>query len=145
MFGVLQWHELDSELMRTFGRVPVPFPPSGVEYSQSTFYPAYKWVEVVPDANGDSDYVYITALLQCFRLNLGESPFWSNFGIPAKISIQTQQAPSYYISFIQTYFSQYFASLIIAQVPTSPNNTTPIYNVSIVRKNGSIFQQQIGL
>ena len=130
---------------RTYGRIPLPFPPSGVEYSQAAFYPNYRWVEVTPDANGNTDYIYITALLQCFRLNLGESPFWSNFGIPAKISIQTQTPPSYYISFIQTYFSQFFASLIIAKQPTSPNATTPIYNVYIVRKNGSIFQQQIGL
>ena len=133
------------QLMRTYGRVPVPFPPSGVEYSQGIFYPNYQWVEVVPDANGNTDYIYITALLQCFRLNLGESPFWANFGIPAKISVQTQQPPDYYVSFIQTYFSKYFASLIIAKQPTSPNATTPIYNVYIVRKNGSIFQQQIGI
>lgn len=131
--------------MRTYGRVQQPFPPSGVQQSQATYFPNYVWVEVSPDANGNQDYIYITALLQCLRLNLGESPFWANFGIPAKVSIQTQVAPDYYVALIQTYFSQFFASLIIAKMPTTPNNTTPVYNVNIVRKNGSIFQQQIGL
>jgi len=131
--------------MRTYGRVPVPFPPSGKENTQQLQYGNYQWVEVQTDAGGFSDYVYITALIQCFRLNLGESPFWASFGIPAKTSIIQQTQPDFYIAYIQSYFAQFFASLIIAKLPQPLNDQTPRYNVSIVRLNGSVFQTQIGL
>ena len=131
--------------MRTYGRVPKPFPPSGVERTQELSYPNYVWTEVDTDANGFSDYVYITALIQCFRLNLNESPFWANFGIPAKTSIIQQAQPDYYVSYIQSYFAQFFASLIITKLPQPLNDPTPRYNVNIVRLNGSTFQTQIGM
>ena len=131
--------------MRTYGRVPVPYPPSGVENTQLLQYPNYQWVEVQTDDSGFNDYVYITALIQCFRLNLGESPFWANFGIPAKTSIIQQTQPDFYIAYIQSYFAQFFASLIITKLPQPLNDPTPRYNVNIVRLNGSVFQTEIGL
>lgn len=131
--------------MRIYGRVPAPFPQNGIEQTGTLQYPNYRWVEVSTDAGGYDDYVYITALIQCFRLNLNESPFWANFGIPAKNAVMQQLQPDYYVMFIQSYFSQYFASLIIAKQPQTPNNTTPVYKVSIVRKNGSMFQTEVAL
>ena len=41
------------------------------------------WVVVETDANGFNDLVYFSNLLQVLQLGLGESPFFSNFGIPA--------------------------------------------------------------
>lgn len=141
--------------MRVYGRIFVPYPPSGGENSQQLAEGDYQWVEVSTDANGSDDYVYITALIQCLRLNLGESPFYARFGIPAAITVRLQMQPDFYVSYIQSYFSQFFASLIITKQPQIPTDaafakggqayTTPIYNVAIVRNNGSQFQTTVAL
>lgn len=131
--------------MRTYGRILNNYPLSGQESTQTLQYPNYHWVEVLPDAGGYDDYIYITSLIQTLRLNLGESPFWANFGIPAKNAVLQQLQPDYYVAFIQSYYSQFFASLIIAKQPQQLNNPTPVYNLSIVRNNGSKFSAEIAL
>lgn len=132
-------------MMRIYGRVLNPPPANGIESSQQLAYPNYKWVEVTTDALGFNDYVYITALIQCFRLNLNESPFWARHGIPAKNSIIQQTQPDFYIAFIQNYFAQFFASLIISKRPQTLNDKAPVYDVSIIRMNGSKFQTTVAI
>jgi len=105
--------------MRTYGRV----------YNLDG---TYKWVKVETDANGFDDYVWITTLIQVLLLNLGESPFYANFGIPAKPSVVQQVFPDFYVARVQQQFAQYFASLIINKV-SSP---TPTYKVNIVTNQG---------
>lgn len=100
--------------MRTYGRV------NGV------------WTKVETDAAGFNDYVWITTLIQTLLLNLGESPFYGNFGIPAHPAVVQQVFPDYYVAVTQQQFSQYFASLIIAKQP-SP---TPTYRVSVTTNQG---------
>ena len=131
--------------MRVYGRVPITTSLNGVESSDEVSYPNYRWVVVETDAAGFNDYVYITALIQCLRLNLNESPFWARFGVPAQNSVIQQAQPDFYIAYIQNYFSQFFASLIIAKRPQKPNDKTPTYDVSIVRLNGSVFQTNVGI
>jgi hypothetical protein len=46
-------------------------------------------VEVTTDANGYNDAVYLTTLSQVLKLNLGESPFYANYGIPQYQSVLT--------------------------------------------------------
>ena len=88
--------------MRTYGRV-----------AKNPLYPTQlTWVEVDTDSAGFNDLVYLTTLAQVLKLNLNESPFFSNFGIPAQQSLITQVYPDYYVSFIQQQFAQYFTSLI---------------------------------
>ena len=113
--------------MRTYGRVP------GLS-GQPTV-----WVEVITDPNGLNDQVYLTTLLQVLKLNLGESPFYSNFGIPAQQSVIQQIFPDYYVSLIQQYFAVYFASLTIARTSASP----PTYQVNVITHNGIKFDTQI--
>ena len=103
------------------------------------------WVVVQTDAAGYDDYVHITALVQCLKLNTGESPFWANFGIPAKSSVEQQIPPDVAVARIQAYFAQFFASLTVARVPDVGNPITPTYNISLIRNNGSTFQQQVAL
>lgn len=97
------------------------------------------WNVVETDANGYSDYVYITTLIQTLKLVLGESPFFANRGIPAHRSVVQQVFPDYYVTYTQQLFSQYFASLIISKV----DSTTPIYNVNIITNYGTKFQQEV--
>lgn len=97
------------------------------------------WVEVVTDPNGQNDQIYLTTLLQTLKLNLGESPFWANYGIPAQTSVIQQIFPDYYVSFTQQQFAQYFASLTIARSSPSP----PTYRVNVITHNGIQFDTQI--
>jgi len=94
------------------------------------------WTEVSTDANGFNDYVYITTLCQCLLLNLGEDPFFSNYGINAFPSVLTQVFPDYYTYQTQDQFKQYFASLTVQKV----NSKTPTYNISVVTHFGVVFQ-----
>lgn len=110
--------------MRTYGRV----------YDE--FGDAF-WVVVQTDSNGNNDAVYLTALAQCLKLNLGESPFWANLGIPAHTSIIQQIAPDFYIQQIQRFFAPFFVSLIITKNPPTPSNPTPTYTANVLTHSGA--------
>ncbi len=106
--------------MRTYGRI---LNPDGTR----------TWVTVSTDANGFNTNVYQTALAQVIKLNRGESPFYSNYGIPAQQSIMTQIFPDFYMNQTQAQFAQFFASLVLMKRP----GPTPTYNFSIVDLVGS--------
>lgn len=113
--------------MRTWGR----------QYAKDG---TYQWVEVTTDPNGFSDNLWLTTLVQALKLNLGESPFYANLGIPQYQTIMTQVMPSYYVSNIQQYFAPKFASLTIVQVP---NKFPPAYNVTAVCHSGAVINETI--
>jgi hypothetical protein len=118
--------------VRTYGRI-VPDP----------LYPdVKKWVEVDTDVNSFNDMVWLTTLIQVIKLNLGESPFYSNYGIPAHQSVVTQIAPDLYMSNIQQQFSPHFLSLIISRQPNatdSDGTPAPSYLVSVITTYGAIL------
>ena len=92
--------------MRTYGRV---------KNSDGSL----TWVEVQTDANGHDDYVWLTTLIQCLKLNIGESPFYASYGIPARQSVLQQIFPDFYVTQAQIQFSPYFSSLVVSkQAPT---------------------------
>jgi len=105
----------------------------------------YTWAAYETDANGYNDAVYITALCQVLQLNLGESPFWANYGIPAIDSITTQIFPDLSVYFIQQQYAQYFASLKITKVNATNDkgSPTPVYNVAIVTQQGAIINKNV--
>lgn len=120
------------------------------------------WHVVETDAAGFNDYVYASALCQCLQLNLGESPFWADFGLPAHQAIIQQVAPDYNVQFIATYFSRFFASLIISRSPIeapagtfrvkpqNPRNTAATgpavaYYIQALRFDGSLFQAEVAI
>src|ERR1700754_4542144 len=109
--------------MRTWGRLTNP---DGTK----------TWVEVTTDANNFNDNVYLTTLAQNLKLNLGESPFFSNNGIPQQQTIMTQVFPDFYTASIQQQFAQFFASLTIIRVPGS---FPPQYTVTAVCHSGAIL------
>lgn len=90
------------------------------------------WIEVDTAPDGSDDYVWITTLIQCLKLAIGESPFYANYGIPAQQSVIQQIFPDFYVNQTQTQFSGYFASLIVAKV-SSP---TPEYRISVTTNQG---------
>lgn len=113
--------------MRTYGRT---YNPDGT----------YQWVKVETDANGKNDAVYLTTLAQVLKLNLGESPFYANYGIPQQKTIVTQVFPDYYVMVSQMQFSPYFASLTITRQQDRPD---PVYDVTAVAHSGAILQTKI--
>jgi hypothetical protein len=116
--------------MRTYGRT----------YNQDG---SYQWVEVSTDENGFNDEVYLTTLIQNLKLNLGESPFWANNGIPAQKSVISQIAPDYYVQQIQQQFSQYFSSLLIQKTQPSLQSITPTYRVNVLTNQGARLTMEI--
>lgn len=91
-----------------------------------------KWVTVTTDPNGQNDHVYLTTLAQVLLLNLGESPFYANFGIPAHQAVIQRVFPDYYVAYTQQQFSQYFASLLISR----RNQPEPVYDISVTTHQG---------
>ena len=97
------------------------------------------WVEVQTDAAGFNDYVYLTALIQCLKLSVNESPFWADWGIPAQQSVVQQIFPDFYVALMQQRYQQYFAALTI----TKTSSPTPTYNIAIVTNQGVKMQASI--
>lgn len=113
--------------MRTWGRV----------YNSATGN--LDWVEVSTDSNGQDDYVWLTTLIQVLKLNLAESPFYANYGIPAQPSVISQIFPDFYVAQVQSQFSQYFASLQIVPVKGAVNEMgalTPTYTINVLTNVG---------
>ena len=134
--------------MRTWGRLP---------YGANSFSSAigefvigespigvlgdgYDWIEVTTDAGGLNDAVWLTTLAQVLQLNLNESPFFGNYGIPAQQSVLTQVLPDYYVTMTQQLFSQYFLSLVVSKTESFP---TPTYAVKAVANPGAVLQSPL--
>ena len=115
--------------MRTYGRVLNP--DTG----------KLEWVKVETDEAGHDDYVWITTLIQWLKLNIGESPFYANYGIPAQRPLIQQVFPDFYVMQTQRQFAKYFASLIISKQP----GTTPIYNIALVTNQGTKLMTRIAI
>ena len=112
--------------MRVYGRVP-----------QSNG--SLQWVVVETAANGDNSQVYLTALAQALKLNLNESPFYGDWGIPAHSSVVQQIPPDYNIMLTQQRFAPYFASLIISRISSNP----PTYQVNVTTNYGAVLSYTI--
>ena len=120
--------------MRTWGR-NFPRNPDGSRVAGAPG--VWTLVETTPD--GDNSAVYLTTLCQCIQLFLNESPFYAQYGIPAKVSVMQQVFPDFYIWQLQRQFSPYFASLIVAKIPSS----VPTYRINVVTNNGTQLNFQI--
>ena len=86
------------------------------------------------DANGFNDAIYLTTLCQVLLLNLNESPFYANFGLPAVPDVLQQVQPDFYMTRTQQQFAPHFASLILTKLGSDP----PSYRINVVQHNGSV-------
>ena len=119
--------------MRVYGRVTD-------EYGNKS------WVVVQTDPNGLNDYVYVTAMIQEIKLNLGESPFWANRGIPAHLSVVQQVPPDYYTALIQQRYAPLFSALSIVRQPDNVSNTgryAPTYQVNVLTHRGVQLEAEV--
>ena len=114
--------------MRTYGRV----------YAEDG---SYTWQEVTTDASGQNDAVYLTTLIQVLKLNLGESPFWANFGIPIQQTIVNQLVPDFYVTAIQGQFAPFFSKLVITRQSSFP----PTYLIQAMTHNGATLEVPVAV
>ena len=98
------------------------------------------WVEI-STTDGYDDFVWFCTLIQVLLLNLGESPFYANYGIPAQQTVITQIFPDYYVNITQQQFAQYFSSLIITKIAS----TTPTYLINATTTQGFPISAEIAL
>ncbi len=109
---------------------------------------AKTWWTVTTDQNGFNDSVNVTWLAQVCKLNLGESPFFADWGIPAHESIMTQIFPDLFMIRIQQRFAPYFASLLMTLAPIAQGSAdsyaagqdgapAPNYNINILTNYGA--------
>jgi hypothetical protein len=105
-------------------------------------YGVATWQEVTTDSTGSNDAVYLTALAQVIQLQLNESPFYANYGIPAQESVITQIFPDYYAMQIQAQYSTFFTSLVVSRTAQS---NPPTYNIQAVTHNGSVIGASIAI
>lgn len=118
--------------MRTYGRVlSDPNNPAS----------PLRWVKVETSADGANDFVWATTLIQCLKLERGESPFYANFGIPAQQSVVQQVFPDFYVSQTQAQFSGYFASLIVAKI----QDRNPKYKINILTNAGVRLEDEVAV
>jgi hypothetical protein len=120
--------------MRTYGR------------TRDVLTGAKTWWVVTTDVNGFNDGVFLTTLAQVCKLNLGESPFFANYGIPAHPSVVTQVYPDFYMVRTQQQFAPYFASLIMTPTPipqgdaaSDDGRPVPAYSIQVLTNYGSII------
>ena len=120
--------------MRTYGRI------RDVLTGKKT------WEVVTTDTGGFNDMVWLVTLAQCCKLNLGESPFWANWGIPAHASVMTQTHPNYYMALMQQRFASYFMSLILqklAEVTDDTGRSAPAYGITVVTNWGAQLYTEV--
>ena len=128
--------------MRTYGR------------TQDVLSGKKKWWVVTTDINGFNDSVWLTDLAQVLKLNLGESPFFANYGIPAHPSVVTQIYPDFYMARTQQQFAHHFASLILTTLPVTQGSAdsfaenqdgapAPRYYINVLTNYGSRIGVQV--
>lgn len=93
---------------------------------------AVTWVVVETSPEAGDDYVWLTTLCQTLKLNLGESPFFANYGIPAKPSVLQQIFPDFFVTRTQQQYAPRFASLIVTKIP----DDKPNYKINVTLNNG---------
>jgi hypothetical protein len=135
------WNSIGAGLVNSSGgAVTRSGPPPGEQFLKGTRKTV--WVEVQTDVNGDNSWVYLVTMLQELQLELNESPFFANRGLPARESILQQVAPDLYMSLIQQNYSQYFASLVISRQP-DPASGDPTYQVNVIFNSGVIINTAV--
>ncbi len=97
------------------------------------------WSEVTTDASGNNDLVYVVTLAQTCQMELGESPFFGNYGIPGVRSVIQQIVPDFYVAAIQRQFAPFFASLQIAKL----GGPSPSYKINVTTHQGTRPSGQI--
>jgi hypothetical protein len=83
--------------------------------------------------------VFLVTLIQNLLLNLNESPFYADRGLPAHQSVVQQVAPDTYVNLTQQRFAPYFANLVVTRIP----GATPKYRIVATTLQGAHIDQVV--
>lgn len=117
--------------MRLWARIWSYNPDGSRQNPQPTGFPY--WTAVTTAPNGDSSMIYLVLLIQNLLLNLNESPFYADRGLPAHQSVVQQVAPDTYVNLTQQRFAVYFANLVVTRLP----GLTPTYRIVATTLQGA--------
>jgi hypothetical protein len=120
--------------MRTWGRI------RDVVTGEKT------WMQVSTDPAGYSDGVWLTTLVQVLKLNLGESPFWADWGIPGYASVVSQIPPDFYVTLTQQRLAPHFMTLTLQRMSDATDDTgrpTPYYALGVTTNWGAYLTDKI--
>jgi hypothetical protein len=95
-----------------------------------------KFVKVTEEST-----VWATTFIHTLKLNLGESPFFANYGLPSQESVMTQIAPDFFIEHTRQQYSDKFAILKM----TTKAAINPTYDAFIMTKQGKTITERIAL
>ena len=98
-----------------------------------------QWQAFETDANGYDDAPNFIWLQNVLLLNLNESPFYADWGIPVQPTLATSVFPDYYTSLTQQRFSAYFPSCVITRV----SSDQIAYSVNITTRTGYQVSQKL--
>lgn len=121
-------------MLRTYGR------------TRDTLTGEKTWRTVVTDRHGFDDMVWLTTLAQICKLNLGESPFFADWGVPARESVVMQIFPDFYVQLIQQRVAPHFMSLMLEHRPDAMDelgNPTPHYHFEAITNYGSTIVDDV--
>jgi hypothetical protein len=90
------------------------------------------WTIVTTAADGTNDLVFFTTLCQTLLLNLNESPFYADRGIPAHPTVVSQVFPDYYVIYTQRLFAPYFGNVLVSR----RDDPSPVYDVNVTTHAG---------
>ncbi|WP_077395442.1 hypothetical protein [Bombella intestini] len=80
----------------------------------------------------------IAWLQNALLLQLGESPFWADWGIPVQQTLVSRVWPDYYLNLTQRRFRDIFPSLQITR-KDGGNGADPVYDISVILNNGTLY------
>jgi hypothetical protein len=120
--------------MRTYGRI------------QNVLTGEKTWVQVETDPNGYNDMVWLTTMAQVLKLNLNESPFFADWGIPATASVMSQLPPDYYVALTQRRFAEHFLALTLTREVDGldeSNRPVPYYLLNVITNTGAVLSGSV--
>lgn len=97
------------------------------------------WQAFETDDNGYDDAPNLIWLQNVLLLNLNESPFYADWGIPIQQTLATSVFPDYYTAKIQQRFTAYFASVVVTRIYSSDIS----YSVNVTTRTGYQVSQKI--
>lgn len=100
------------------------------------------WNEVDTAVDGSNDILMVTAMCQTMLLNLGESPIFASWGIPAQQSVLQQIYPDLYLVQIQKQYAGEFASLSLKRSFLA-DGITPVYQVTAITHTGVVINAEV--
>lgn len=86
----------------------------------------------------DNDQGNIAWLQNALLLQLGESPFWTDWGLPVSKTLVSQIWPDYYLNMTQQRFRDVFPTLQVTRQRVD-GQSDPVYSIRAILSDGTAY------